>query len=64
MFLICSTDIDTFDMVIGTSPVVGTHERFVVPADIYFTELEIQLENVVLMTETMAELGITLQVIV
>lgn len=60
-FLICSTDESTFDMVIGTSPVVGTHERFVVPADVYFDNLDLPMA---LMVEDMAELGITLDQVV
>jgi hypothetical protein len=46
-------------MVIGTSPVVGTAERFVVPCDVYFefTDLDVPPEHY---AEEMAELGITL----
>lgn len=62
-FLVCSTDEDTFNLVIGTSPVVGTHERFVVPMDIYFDDLsdEVPFEY---RQEEMLELGIDVHSIV
>jgi hypothetical protein len=58
-FLLCSCDEETFTMVIGTSPVVGAAERFVVPCDVYFefTDLDVPPEHY---AEEMAELGITL----
>lgn len=58
-FLLCSCDEETFDMVIGTSPVVGINERFVVPMEIYFDDCsdEVPLS---LYEEELAELGITL----
>ncbi len=60
-FLVCSTDEQTFDMVIGTSPVVGFAERFVVPMDVYFDDLSADFD---LYKEGLEELGITLLLVV
>ena len=60
-FLLCSCDEETFEMVIGTSPVVGTNERFVVPMEVYFDDFEAIYDVYVY---EMAELGIELLFIV
>ena len=58
-FLLCSTDDQTFDMVIATSPVVGIAERFVVPCEVYFDDCSDKVPFD-LYAEELAELGITL----
>lgn len=37
-FLVCDCSPETFEMVIATSTVVGTNERFVVPMEVYFDD--------------------------
>ena len=50
-------------MVIGTSPVIGDHTRFVVPMDVYFDD-QSDLVPIEFRIEDMAELGITLLLVV
>lgn len=61
-FLICSTDESVFeDYIVNQFPVVGIAERFVVPAECFD---HINLNDPVLMTEELAELGLTFLLLV
>lgn len=60
-FLVCSTDEQTFELVVQTSTVVGIATRFVVPLEVYFDDEQADFE---LYKEGMAELGIELLLVV
>lgn len=62
-FLVCDCSPEVFEMVIATSPVVGTNERFVVPMEVYFDD---QSDEIPFWErhDEMAQLGIYLYSIV
>lgn len=61
-FLLCETDESVFDTyIIGTFPVVGTHKKFVIPAEFFYNSDElITSEEEDRLEEELAELGITM----